>query len=210
MKSELLRKGLTSETAEQIERGYWEDFFDKILEKSDYGDFYYHPGVYEDLEKAGISSVIESLTHVPAGLYNGSNITSIELPQNITKLDRFAFLNCEKLKTVKLPNTVKSIGTLAFQNCYELTSINIPRSCVVDDKVFQGCNKLRTVAVDKFAKLHFECFYNCPIETVIFNGTMKQSERVFKPRDVRRIEPYTSSGNVFHIQCTDGVLDYLD
>ena len=42
------------------------------------------------------------------------NLTSVDLPNTVTKISRSAFYNCSGLTSVTIPNSVTSIGNLAF------------------------------------------------------------------------------------------------
>ena len=59
-----------------------------------------------------------------AKLYlNGSELTDIIIPSDITKIKSFAFDGCTSLASVTIPDSVTSIGTWAFANCTSLTSV---------------------------------------------------------------------------------------
>ena len=55
--------------------------------------------------------------------FDGSNITSIAVPDNIIYIDNGAFYNCKELTEVIIPSSVRSIGIGAFRDCDKLTSI---------------------------------------------------------------------------------------
>ena len=42
------------------------------------------------------------------------NLTSVDLPNTVTKISRSAFYNCSGLTSVTIPNSVTSIGNYAF------------------------------------------------------------------------------------------------
>ena len=56
------------------------------------------------------------------------NITSVVIPDTVTKIDNYAFYACEQLKSVTLPDTLIHVGEYAFYDCTSLTSIEIPAS----------------------------------------------------------------------------------
>jgi hypothetical protein len=45
------------------------------------------------------------------------------IPNTITRIDDYAFLNCPALTSISIPDSVKSIGCSAFEGCKSLTSI---------------------------------------------------------------------------------------
>ena len=48
---------------------------------------------------------------------NGKEITELNIPNSVTRIDNYAFENCSSLKSVTIPNTVTNIGNYAFQGC---------------------------------------------------------------------------------------------
>ena len=43
-----------------------------------------------------------------------SNLATIDIPSNVTKIGSSAFVNCSSLKSMNIPSSVKSIGGSAF------------------------------------------------------------------------------------------------
>ena len=57
---------------------------------------------------------------------NVSNILYITIPDDITKIDDYAFHNFVSLKNIIIPNSVVEIGEKAFLGCSSLKKITIP------------------------------------------------------------------------------------
>ena len=57
---------------------------------------------------------------------NDKEITSIEIPSNVTTLGDYVFQGCSGLTSLTLPAGITSIGKEAFQGCSGLTSLNLP------------------------------------------------------------------------------------
>ncbi len=56
---------------------------------------------------------------------NGTLLTSVTIPSNVTSIGQYAFSTCTGLTSVTIPNSVTSIGNYAFHNCshvHEITS----------------------------------------------------------------------------------------
>ena len=89
------------------------------------------------------------ITEIPAELCRDWNLlTSITLPNSITKIGNRAFINCVKLKDFIIPEGVKSIGASAFCCCTSLTSIAIPESVlVIEEGAFSGCSSLTSIVI---------------------------------------------------------------
>ncbi|SHM20410.1 Leucine rich repeat-containing protein [Xylanibacter ruminicola] len=69
---------------------------------------------------------------------------NFSIPNNVTGIDRQAFLNCTKISSLKnIPNTVTAIGPDAFKNCSGLEEIKLPSSLkMIGAYAFSGCSKL--------------------------------------------------------------------
>ncbi len=71
---------------------------------------------------------------------NDEEITTLEIPNSITKINAYAFSNCKSLTSVVIPNTVTEIGENAFAGCSCLTSIIIPESVnTMGYGIFDNC-----------------------------------------------------------------------
>lgn len=104
--------------------------------------------VIEDLEDP--SSVI------PSGVFYGSNITSIVLPEGLERIPDRAFEYCSELKSVTLPSTLKGIGERAFQECKKLESITFPKSLKeIGERAFESCENLKEVNIPDGVKYDF-------------------------------------------------------
>ena len=117
---------------------------------------------------------------------NGSQPTSISIPNSITNIKKFAFYKCSKLSSVTIPNSVESIGNSAFEdctclrdvtipnsvenigisafrNCIELSSVTIPNSVEsIETSAFEDCKGLKDVKISNGVKsIDAYAFYNC-------------------------------------------------
>ena len=52
-----------------------------------------------------------------------SSLTSIDIPNSVTKIERSAFASCSNLTSVIIPTSMTSIANYAFDNCTSLTSV---------------------------------------------------------------------------------------
>ena len=70
-------------------------------------------------------------------------LTELEIPNTITEIKAYAFLECSSLTRIVIPDSVTSIGANAFENCTGLTSVEIPSGVTsMGARVFYGCNSL--------------------------------------------------------------------
>lgn len=76
--------------------------------------------------------------------YSCNNLTSVFIPDSVTKLGMYAFGGCESLASITLPDGMTKIGEGAFYLCESLTNITIPDSVtVIDNNAFYGCENIQ-------------------------------------------------------------------
>ena len=76
------------------------------------------------------------------------NLTSVDLPNTVTKISGYAFDNCTGLTSVTIPNSVTSIGQKAFYCCSGLKTIIIPASVqTIGTAAFSSCANLTVIQV---------------------------------------------------------------
>ena len=77
-----------------------------------------------------------------------SGLTSIDIPDSVTSINKEVFYGCSGLTSIDIPNSVTSIGGWAFYGCSGLTSINIPNSVItIGDSAFSGCSGLTEITL---------------------------------------------------------------
>jgi len=95
--------------------------------------------------------------------YGCQGITSITIPSNIENIEQNTFNNCTHLTSVSLPDGLKYIGSSAFRNCKELASIDIPsNTTTIDASAFEFCISLTSITIPKsVSKISLSPFYGC-------------------------------------------------
>ena len=71
----------------------------------------------------GVTYTVTEVDHL-----SRSNLTSVKIPNTVTKISRYAFSRCKELSTVTLPSALEFIDNGAFYCCTKLSSINFPES----------------------------------------------------------------------------------
>ena len=81
-------------------------------------------------------------------IIDGEEVTNIDIPHGITKINSYAFYNCKSIISLTIPSTVTSIGKFAFFNCDKLIDLLIPGSVTqIGDSAFKGCTSLTSVYI---------------------------------------------------------------
>ena len=75
-------------------------------------------------------------------------MVSVNLPENMTSIEGYAFFHCSTLSFINIPKGVTRIGSHAFSKCSSLASFNIPEgSRGIEKAAFAGCSNLKTVVI---------------------------------------------------------------
>ena len=87
--------------------------------------------------------------------YNGSvtgafsfceNITSIELPAGLTRIEADEFRSCTKLTSITIPDGVTYIGARAFLNCPSMKTLTLSGSVTsIGNSAFESCSQLADI-----------------------------------------------------------------
>jgi hypothetical protein len=111
--------------------------------------------------------------------FSCDNLTSINIPKNVTTIGAYAFGLCENLTSIYIPKSVKSIGEDAFRYCFGLSSIMVEEGNSVYDSR-ENCNALirtadnalirgsnNTVIPNSVTNIEKEAFVGCSGLTTI-------------------------------------------
>ena len=110
-------------------------------------DFSYNSRPFNDLTNIKTFEFGSEVERIPAYLCDGlTDLTSVTIPNSVTKIGDNAFYECLGLTSVTIGNSVTSIGNKAFYFCSGLTSVTIPNSVTsIGDMAFLGCSGLTRI-----------------------------------------------------------------
>ena len=80
---------------------------------------------------------------------NGELVTNLTIPNGVTKIDNYAFADCDSITSVAIPDSVTTIGDYAFYGCDNLTSVTVPSSVTsIGVRAFDECTNLIAINID--------------------------------------------------------------
>ena len=92
-----------------------------------------------------------------------SGLTSVTIPDSVTRVESFAFYSCSGLTNITIGNSVTNIGMGAFSFCSGLTSVIIGNGVrIIDYQAFYNCSRLTSVTIGNGVKsIGSSAFENC-------------------------------------------------
>ncbi len=172
--------------AEQLAYSIWYTTTDgaaaNINIPSDSEDLYAHIEPNDNLNNPGVGVVSATdgvLPAVPANLFKDcSNLKTVYIPKNVTKIEENAFSGCVNLETVYLknPSKLKTIGNSAFLNCFSIQtigqifgSIDLPSVTSVGNHAFNHLKLIEEVNLPEMVTAGESAFY-CLGEDVLLKS----------------------------------------
>ena len=99
------------------------------------------------------------------GMADCTTLSAITIPNNITRLELYAFAGCTGLDVVTIPATCTYVGEHAFSGCSAMTTAIISEGVLyLGDYAFENCISLTEIVVpDSCQYLGKYAFYNCKV-----------------------------------------------
>ncbi len=114
---------------------------------------------------------------------NCSSLTSVTIPEGVTSIGNNAFKGCTGLPNVTIPSSVTSIGDEAFNGCFGLLSVDIPEGVTnIGQYAFQDCSRLTSVIIpSSVTSIGNYTFQKCRVLTsvTISEGVTRLSDGMF-------------------------------
>ncbi len=99
---------------------------------------------------------------------NGKLLTDLVIPDSVTSIGNYAFLECTSLTSVTIPDSVTSIGQQAFQSCGEITSLTLGRGMTeLNGSWFGGCSFTDVVTIPDCVTILGDAFNGCSIPSLV-------------------------------------------
>jgi hypothetical protein len=127
--------------------------------------------------------IITGGNSIPDYAFYCVNITSITIPDSVTRIGDYAFYECIGLTGITIPNNVTEIGSGAFSSCTGLISMTIPNSVTsIGDDAFYGCTSLTSVTIgNSVTEIGYNAFFGTGLTSItIPNNVTDIDDTAFK------------------------------
>lgn len=117
------------------------------------------------------------VTTIGSKAFEKKAITSIVLPNTVTKIDDEAFSECASLSSVTLSGVLEEIGQWGFYNCTSLEHLTLPSSLRRIGKwAFFKCDKLTDVKLPEgLESLGYKAYSGCSaIKEIVIPNSVKE------------------------------------
>ena len=102
-----------------------------------------------------------------------NDVTRVEVPSHITKVNAYAFSGCASLIEVVMSDNVTDVGAAAFMNCTNLKSVVLSDKITkITGSLFMGCSNLESVELsDNITEIGGRAFEQCQKLSEIYIGS---------------------------------------
>lgn len=106
----------------------------------------------------------EGLTRIsPSAFSRCTSLTGITIPKSVTRIDGAAFQHCSSLTEMILPEGITEIAMITFGHCKNLSDIVIPESVTkIGDSALNQCESLKSIVLpENLTEIGDYAFLNC-------------------------------------------------
>ena len=111
-------------------------------------------------------------------MLGGCETTAYEMPSTVTRIDSYAFWDCDKLAYVQLSAALSEIPAYSFSGCTGLTAVSVPYSVKrIEAKAFSDCRNLQYAEIPGTVSwIHPTAFDGCyQIKPVTESGSAAET-----------------------------------
>lgn len=131
--------------------------------------------------------------------FQGTALTSVNIPDNVETIEESAFSQAKKLQEVHLPDSLTSLGRYAFVSCRSLRTVKIPTKLKeIPWYTFDGCKSLQSVELhDSITGIGDYAFRSCDLREITL------------PKSTTWVGGYAFNGNsnLSKVTLNEGLID---
>ena len=128
------------------------------------GDYYFG-GVFGDCSNLTTLNIGNNVRYISKGAFsNCSTLTTVTFGSSVATIDSNAFYGCSGITSLTLPNSLTSIRYRAFYNCSGITSLTLSNSLTnIDRYAFYGCSGITSSLTlpNTLTSIGQYAFYGC-------------------------------------------------
>ena len=133
----------------------------------------------------GTVNIPNNITKIESHAFEGcQSLKKIIIPESVTEIGSGAFAGCKFLESINLPSGVTKIGKESFWNCTNLKSINLPDNItIIEDYAFLNCTNLQSINLpNNLTEIGCSTFEVCTnLQSIIIPDSVTQiRSRTFK------------------------------
>lgn len=96
-------------------------------------------------------------------------MTKIQLPNDVTAINNYAFYNCVNLTDINFPDTITTIGQSAFNSCILLPQVSLKNVQKINSNGFDNCMGMKAIWIgSSITSIGTQAFRYCSALTKIF------------------------------------------
>ncbi len=117
-----------------------------------------------------------TVTGIGERAFELTSVTTVEIPETVTTIGDWAFLDCSDLVEINIPNSVTYLGFYALGCCYALETATLSTSItVIDEELFRDCSSLTSIIIPEgVTEIKEDAFYGCSaLENVQLPSTLR-------------------------------------
>ena len=129
-------------------------------------------------------------------------LESVNIPAGITGIEEGTFNSCRALKSIELPEKVTYINNYAFEGCSALTSVTFPNNMTsINYRAFYGCSSLASLTLpQELTVIGGEAFLGCSALTALEIPSKVTTIGANAFKDCNRLKTVSVDGNIRSIQ----------
>ena len=144
-----------------------------------------------------LTSVIipNSVTKIGRKAFSGcTSLSSIAIANSVTAIEEDAFGGCTSLTSITIPNSVTTIGSWAFSGCTSLSKVVLSEKLkYINSLTFQGCSQLTSISIPAYVTgIRSSAFFKCEnLEKLIFEDSEQPLEisQYYSRKEASRLHP---------------------